>query len=121
MEEAETNSMMWRIDALLRAGYRVEPCTVESLSFVHPAHSEFKHARLMMLDGGLIVGGRVDDKRELRIPAADDNEFSSFLRSIPRPTRWQMHRDKFYFVIAWIIGIAFWSVIVILWKADIGH
>ncbi|WP_139174927.1 hypothetical protein [Lysobacter enzymogenes] len=119
MEDGAKNSAVRRIDALVRAGYKVEPCTVEALNFVHPAHREFKHARLMMLDDGLIVGGLIDDKHELRILAADEEKFSAFLRSIPRPTSWQIHRDKFYFVVAWTIGIGFWSVIVIMWKAAI--
>lgn len=117
--EAVKNSVVRRIDALIRAGYKVEPCTIESLNFVHPAHREFKHARLMMLDDGLIVGGKINDKHELRILTSDEATFSAFLRSIPKPTGWQLHRDKFYFVVAWAIGIAFWSVIVMMWKAAI--
>lgn len=119
MENAAKNSVLRRIDALIRVGYKIEPCTDEALKLEHPAHPEFKHARLMMFDDGLIVGGRIDEKHELRILAADEANFLAFLRSIPKPTSWQMHRDKFYFVVAWTIGIAFWSVIVLMWKAAI--
>ena len=119
MEDAARNSVVRRIDALVREGYKVEPCTIEALNLVHPSHPEFRHARLMMFDDGMIVGGSIDEKHELRILAADEAKFSAFLRSIPKPTSWQMHRDKFYFVVAWTIGIAFWTVIVLMWKAAI--
>lgn len=87
--ETSNTTPLGRINALLAAGYEVDPSGIRADSdavwLAHPGGNHPQHPPLIAYANGLVVGTAKDDGSQLRFPPESEARFAEFVRAVPKP------------------------------------
>lgn len=103
-----------RLTTLLAAGYCLDDTLPADTVFLrHPARRRMRYWHLMLDSDGRVIGGNAE--AELRIRPEEDERFAGFVRTVPKPTWWEAHRDGALRVLAGalplLLGLCLWGVV----------
>lgn len=104
-----------RLITLLGAGYRIDESASaavgDTIWLEHPAGRRAAEKTLLVYGDGWVIGvDPLDDsKKQLRIGPNDMDEFSYFVKRVPKSTWWERNNGPFYMGLGWafLLAVAF--------------